>query len=50
MSSWTMAPDGKAAPFAVSAAAKVGAQYSPVGRIVAYVSDETGATKYTSVR
>jgi len=39
---WTLAPDGKASPFLVSRASKVGGQFSPDGKTVAYVSDETG--------
>jgi serine/threonine-protein kinase len=39
---WTLSPDGTAAPFLVSPASKVDAQFSPDGRAVAYVSDETG--------
>ncbi len=39
---WTLAPDGKAAPLIVSAPSKLGARYSPDGRMIAYVSDETG--------
>jgi len=39
---WTLLKDGKAQPFVVSTASNVGGQFSPDGRIVAYVSDETG--------
>ncbi len=39
---WTLSPDGKVAPFLVSPADKMGGQYSPDGRAVAYVSNETG--------
>lgn len=39
---WTLSPGGEAAPLIVSQAAKVGGQFSPDGRMVAYVSDETG--------
>jgi serine/threonine-protein kinase len=39
---WTLTPGGKVTPFAVSPASKVGAQFSPDGRMVVYVSDETG--------
>jgi serine/threonine-protein kinase len=39
---WTLAPDGSAAPLVVSRASKVGGQFSPDGRRVAYVSDESG--------
>jgi len=38
----TLAPDGTVAPFVVSPASKLGGQYSPDGRMVVYVSDETG--------
>jgi eukaryotic-like serine/threonine-protein kinase len=40
---WTLSPDGKAAPLVVSAASKVAGEYSPDGRLLAYVSDESGA-------
>ncbi|MGA7991090.1 MAG: protein kinase [Thermoanaerobaculia bacterium] len=39
---WALSPDGTVAPFLVSPASKVDAQFSPDGRAVAYVSDETG--------
>ena len=40
---WTLAPDGKVAPFLVDQpASKAGGQFSPDGRAVAYISDETG--------
>ena len=39
---WTLSRDGKAQPFLVSPASNVGGQFSPDGRVVAYVSDETG--------
>jgi serine/threonine-protein kinase len=39
---WTLSPADTAAPFSVSVASKVGGQYSPDGRMVAYVSNETG--------
>ena len=39
---WTLAPDGTPTPFLVSPASKVGGQFSPDGRTIAYVSDETG--------
>jgi Tol biopolymer transport system component/tRNA A-37 threonylcarbamoyl transferase component Bud32 len=39
---WTLSRDGKAQPFLVSSASNVGGQFSPDGRVVAYVSDETG--------
>jgi serine/threonine-protein kinase len=37
-----LAPDGNVAPFVVSEASKLGAQFSPDGHMVAYVSDENG--------
>jgi Tol biopolymer transport system component len=40
---WTLARDGKAAAFLVDQpASKAGGQFSPDGRSVAYISDETG--------
>jgi hypothetical protein len=42
---WSLAPDGTAAPFLVSPASKVDAEFSPDGRMVAYVSDETGRSE-----
>ncbi len=39
---WTLKPDGTAVPFLVSAASKVGGQFSPNGQLVSYTSDETG--------
>jgi serine/threonine-protein kinase len=40
---WTLAPGGTVAPFLVDQpASKNGGQFSPDGRAVAYVSDETG--------
>ena len=39
---WTLAPDGTATAFLVSPASKTDAEFSPDGRLVAYVSDETG--------
>jgi Tol biopolymer transport system component len=39
---WMLSPSGTAAPYLVSTASKVGGQYSPDGRSVAYVSDESG--------
>jgi eukaryotic-like serine/threonine-protein kinase len=39
---WTLAPDGTASPFIVSPASKIDGQFSPDGRLVAYVSDESG--------
>jgi serine/threonine-protein kinase len=39
---FTLSPDGEVRPFLLSAATTVGAQFSPDGRAVAYVSDETG--------
>ncbi|MCU1236774.1 MAG: hypothetical protein JWP63_4741 [Candidatus Solibacter sp.] len=39
---WTLSRDGTVAPFLVSPAGKVDGQFSPDGRQVAYVSDETG--------
>jgi serine/threonine-protein kinase len=38
----TLAPDGKTAPLVVSHGSNVGGQFSPDGRMVAYVSDESG--------
>jgi Tol biopolymer transport system component len=38
----TLSPDGTVAPFLVSPTSTVGGQYSPDGRTIAYVSDETG--------
>jgi dipeptidyl aminopeptidase/acylaminoacyl peptidase len=38
----TLAPDGKVAPLLVSEGSKLGGQFSPDGRLVAYVSDENG--------
>jgi Tol biopolymer transport system component len=38
----TLSPDGTVAPFLVSATSTVAGQYSPDGRTIAYVSDETG--------
>jgi len=37
-----LSPDGTVAPFIVSATSTVAGQYSPDGRTIAYVSDETG--------
>jgi Tol biopolymer transport system component len=40
---WTLATDGTVAPFLVDQpASKVGGQFSPDGRAVAYLSDDTG--------
>jgi serine/threonine-protein kinase len=40
---WTLAPDGKVAAFLDhQPASKAGGQFSPDGRAVAYISDETG--------
>ena len=39
---FTLSPDGAVAPFLVSPFGKVGGQFSPNGRSVVYVSDETG--------
>jgi serine/threonine-protein kinase len=39
---WTLSPDGSVTPFLDSPWSTVGAQFSPDGRAVAYVSDETG--------
>ena len=39
---FTLSPDGAVAPFLVSPFGKVGGQFSPDGRSVVYVSDETG--------
>ena len=39
---YTLGPDGTVAPFVVSAANKVAGKFSPDGRLVAYVSSETG--------
>jgi Tol biopolymer transport system component len=39
---FTLSPGGSVAPFIVSPATKLSGQYSPDGRIVAYISDETG--------
>jgi Tol biopolymer transport system component len=39
---WTLTLDGAAAPWLVSRASKVGGQFSPDGRTIAYVSDESG--------
>jgi len=39
---WTLKTDGTAAPFLVSSAGKAAAQFSPSGKLIAYVSDETG--------
>ena len=39
---FTLSLDGTVKPFLVSPFSKVGAQFSPDGRAVAYVSDETG--------
>ena len=42
---WTLSPDGTVSPFVVSPASKVDGQFSPDGRFVAYVSDETGRSE-----
>jgi len=39
---WTLARNGAVSPLIVSPASKVDGQFSPDGRLVAYVSDETG--------
>jgi serine/threonine-protein kinase len=39
---WSLKPDGTVAPVMVSPMGKVYGQFSPDGRLVAYVSDETG--------
>jgi Tol biopolymer transport system component len=39
----TLSPDGTVKPFIVSPSGKFSAQFSPDGRTVAYVSDETGS-------
>jgi Tol biopolymer transport system component len=39
---WLLSPKGEVTPFLVSRASKTGAIFSPDGRFVAYVSNETG--------
>jgi Tol biopolymer transport system component/predicted Ser/Thr protein kinase len=39
---WTVDRNGKAAPFYVSRSGKISGEFSPDGRLVAYVSDESG--------
>jgi serine/threonine-protein kinase len=39
---FTLSPDGTVTPIVQSPASKVGGQFSPDGRAIAYVSDETG--------
>jgi eukaryotic-like serine/threonine-protein kinase len=39
---FTLSPDGEVKPFLVSPFSTTGAQFSPDGRAVAYISDETG--------
>ncbi|MBZ5690020.1 MAG: protein kinase [Acidobacteriia bacterium] len=39
---WTLAPDGKASPLLVTAFNETQCRFSPDGRFIAYVSDESG--------
>jgi dipeptidyl aminopeptidase/acylaminoacyl peptidase len=39
---YTLSPGGEVAPFLISRFSTAGAQFSPDGRAIAYVSDETG--------